>query len=221
MVVGDVSAVERLAKQSLAACRAARRLERRLARKRKVASVATQAQFAQAVHFLQEERTLPSALLLDQLRAELIAKRLPSGRHAFLVMSTCNNRALLVAPKREGATVAMAASNSIINIINDKPLHLLTITKGTVPLLFTGTTAGNASIMPIGIGIVGVHVGSVKLMLLTSISTEVNVRQPRDLGLTETDFVSIQEDSVKLLGLSPRSASACATPESMPVCFAS
>ena len=113
MAVGDVGAVERLAAEARFANRAARRLERALARKRKSAPNVVQVSAVRASRFSTRGMRPSGRRLLDAVCTRLISSKLTgTGRHAFLVSSVCDDAALLVAPKRHGASLRMARSEA-------------------------------------------------------------------------------------------------------------
>jgi len=169
-----------------------------------------------------------SVHIFDRARRHLVEAKTQSAskrheRHAFLVSETCEGSALLLAPKRRGATMAMAAS-SIATAAASAPsapsapfvgpptsttsstrfdalVPLLTMERptGSLKCLFAGDGTGG-HVGEVGGVSISRHDGPVTVFALHALDSAVREGTPSSLGLTKAAYVRIQRDAARLLG---------------------
>jgi len=214
MAVGDVGAVDRIAKQDRRAQRAARNIERRLSRKRGGATARRSVAATRPTRFSIKGLSTPGRLLVENVTRRLISTRVKEeGRHAFFAATVCDECGVLVAPKREGASLCMAiheatvANPSATAQVIDAPapcfgpalVPLLQSSESIDAKLFTNSNGMADS--GDRIGVARTVVGKVCVFSLHAMNADSPEAKPTALDLSSIDFSRMQQEATRLLGL--------------------
>ena len=202
---GDVKGLEKNIKKGRRMDKASARLERDLARRRKMDPVSN----------VDVAATRPSDFATEYL-PDVSSRDVNAVRRALLatgqyyVTGVCDDRALLVAPKtRECSRYAAIRtahgaqgtkfSNSAAYVGHN--VALLNGAMGLEPLLFSSGSDVALAQDAVTVSVCRRDVNAVPLLMLTDAPDDAWPNEPADVGLTYFEFAKVQREAAKLLGL--------------------